>query len=101
MTWRRRWGSPDTSTGVGASSCERAIGIHGAGVGDGVLGHGAEIDRLSIEWQVFVEAGEEQEVVDECGHAAALGLDPRQRGGGAVGVEGSFAERAGSIRGPR
>ena len=39
--------------------------IHGASVERGVLSDCAEIDRFAIERPVFVEACEEQQVVDQ------------------------------------
>ncbi len=49
---------------------ERAAGIEHAGGIDRVGGNGAELDRLALERPALVEAGEEQQVVDEQAHPA-------------------------------
>ena len=49
-----------------------------AGVAGDVDGEHAQVDRFALEGATVVEAGEQQEVLDEVLHAHRLGLDPRQ-----------------------
>jgi hypothetical protein len=55
---------------------DRPVGLHGAGVVDGVARDGGEVDRLDRERALLVHAGEQEQVLDEQAHPAALALDP-------------------------
>ena len=63
---------------------DRPVGLHGPGVGDGVGGDDGQVDRLALERPALVEAGQQQQVVDEDAHAGRLLLDPAH-GHGQVG----------------
>jgi hypothetical protein len=55
---------------------DRPVRLHGAGVVDGVAGDRGEVDRRDGERPLLVQPGEQQQVLHEQPHAAALGLDP-------------------------
>ena len=57
------------STAVDAGESDRARGVEGLEVEDGVIGELDEVDVGDLEGAAFVEAGEGEEVFDEGGHA--------------------------------
>ena len=81
-TWCSRSGSPTTSGTTrprprprpGRSSAQRCSRRRGVGVGDGVDDHPGEVDALARQGPAGVEAGEQQQVLDQRGHP--LGLRP-------------------------
>ncbi len=66
---------------VRAGQVERpvVVGSRGVRVRDGVHGEHGEVDGRAVERASGVEPGEEQQVLDEAGHAHGLGLDAVER----------------------
>ena len=79
-TWRSRGSSPVTT--VAASGQPHLPVVVGPGrlrVADGLDDDAAEVDRTGGELAALVEAGEQQQVLDELGHAHRLRLDAADR----------------------
>ena len=96
ITWRRRLASPVTTTGAAGSEGDGAVGgLHPGGV-DGGGGHGGEVDLFVGQRPLAVEAGQQQEVVDQLAHAVGLGADVAHGGGQVLGpVPGAAVEDLG------
>ena len=86
-TWCRRAASPATLTGASGSEsrhCRSASTTRAS-----LTASSSSRDRstrLALERPARVEAGEQQQVLDEPGHPRRLGLDLGQRGGGGLGA---------------
>ena len=59
-----------------------------AGVGDGVRGEGGEVDGLALDGPTLVEAGEQQELLDQHAHARCFVFDAVHGLGQVVGATG-------------
>ena len=70
---------------VGQVELPDVVGGGGVRVADRVDDHLGEVDGLVVERTARVEAGEQQQVVDERGHPDRLGLDPADRVGDPLG----------------
>ena len=80
-TWCSRCSSPTTSTGSsGRSSRQVVVGGEHPRVADRLEQQVGQVDRLALQRAAGVEAGEEQQVLDQRGHPAGLGLDLVQGG---------------------
>ena len=83
MTWRSPDSSPDDHHRLVGLDGERVVVVEGPVVGGGVEHELLQVDRAAVEGALLVEAGEEQQVLDEAPHAGGLALDaahgPRQR----------------------
>ena len=60
---------------IGMLVGHRAGRVDGREVGQGVAGHGDEVDRLAFQRPALVEPGQQEEVLDEEPHAGGLVLD--------------------------
>jgi hypothetical protein len=54
---------------------DTAVGGDGAGVVDGVGGQGEQVHRVALERSLLVEAGQQQQVLDQQAHPGRLVLD--------------------------
>ena len=70
---------------VGQVELPDVVGGGGVGVADRVDDHLGEVDGLVVERAAGVQAGEQQQVVDQRGHPDRLGLDAADRVGDACG----------------
>ena len=61
------------------------VGRGGVRVADRVDDHLGQVDRLVVQRPPRVEAGQQEEVVDERRHSDGLGLDPADRAGDSLG----------------
>ena len=71
------------------------VGGGGVRVADRVHDHLGQVDRLVVQRPPRVEAGQQEEVVDERRHPDGLGLDPADRVGDSLGT-GSCSRRVSS-----
>ncbi len=55
------------------------VGAGGVGIADRVDHEGGEVDVVLLDGSAGVEAGEQQQVLDQAGHPGGLGLDPGHR----------------------
>jgi len=83
---------------VGQVELPDVVGRGGMGVADRVDDHLGEVDGLVVERTAGVQAGEQQQVVDQRGHPDRLGLDPADRVGDPLGDRLLFT--AGQLRIP-
>ena len=103
-TWWIRCSSPTTSTeDSGSDSRQLVVGRQHAGIGDGLDEEAGQVDGLARQRAAGVEAGQQQQVLDQRGHPARLLLDLGQRGVGGGPVVGPAAGQLGvaSDRGER
>ena len=78
-TWCSRDASPGTVTGSsGRSSCQRWSGPGGVRVADRVEDEPGEVDVGALQRPSGVEAGEQQQVLDQRRHPLGLRGDPRR-----------------------
>ena len=77
--WRSRSRSPCTSTGDRRVELDLAARVERARRLDRVARDVAELDGLALERPALVEAGEQEEIVDEQPHPPGLALDPGHR----------------------
>ena len=85
-TWCSRAASPGTVTGSsGRSSCQRWSRPAAWASLTASTTSAGQVDGLAVERAAGVEAGQQQQVVDQRGHAGRLRLDPAQRVGHVVG----------------
>ena len=82
--WRSRSRSPRTTAGSGSSSIGRS-GSTARAVSTASATTSVDVDRLALERPPLVEAGEQQQVLDEHAHPLALAADPRHRAREVVG----------------
>ena len=80
-TWCSRSSSPTTSTRVlGQLEPPAVVGGEHPGVGDRLEQQPGQVHRLPLQRPAGVEAGEQQQVLDQRGHPAGLLLDLAERG---------------------
>ena len=79
-TWCSRWASPVTTTGSGGrSSRQRVVRARDVGVADRVHDQPGQVDPVAFQWSPGIQAGQQQQVVDERGHPRRLGLHAAHR----------------------